>query len=610
MLLGGAMAAGLTGGRVGAGEPGSRAIHPAAHVLVQAHQKLPLGSVVNVASVAAWDPVESQDDASARPAWLTSAPVEGQPYLILADDAEEGEVVRAAVSGAALVRLATPGGVVGSRASPVDGETGWMGSSEDGPAAVLWAEEDPEDIEERWATVLLGHPVAGEASTLTVKEEDDTPTVEDVTSISFDGAAVEDLGGGAVRVTIEATLPDTVEDPITFEGDVTHEGDIYIDASSISIVSNSTLSLGDSITLTINGPGGFVIDNDFFIDVEEDFPFRIAADKVLEVEGPGAFKIVAPVRMPMGALVLANGGQALGITSLTQPVMRITGPTAAWSITSITGSPYDGDTWRIINASGYTGTLTGSSFELPGGYDYVIPDDYSFSIRYDGASAKWRIDDPRGAVGNSPVANGTDGSVLRVNAGILGEYAFDTDGTLAANSDTVIASQKAVKTYVDTVAGSPSISSISGLARKYFTGTASTTSNSLQDATDTNSNTLSFSIGANEAWLIDCQLCIAAAPPAAGSKAGINCTSTLNDIKLNVFGNTTSATAFSQVPVIANNTASGTALCVNVPGFIRIFGVVENGASAGTLTIRFCSNTNGQTTTLARGSHLIATRVS
>lgn len=63
-------------------------------------------------------------------------------------------------------------------------------------------------------------------------------------------------------------------------------------------------------------------------------------------------------------------------------------------------------------------------------------------------------------VSNSPVVTETHAATLTnktltspvINTGVSGT-AIDTDGTLAANSDTLLASQKAVKTYVDTSSG-------------------------------------------------------------------------------------------------------------------------------------------------------------
>lgn len=158
MIAGGRMAKGLSGGRTGAGSGGGSGPVPATHLLVQAAEPLPLGAVVGLAEVLEWDPAGWPEKAAAKPAFVAGPPVDGEPWLVLAEAAEEGEVVRAVASGAALARLSTPGGTVHGRAEPVAGETAFLLSSADGPAAVLWAEEAPEDEEERWAVVAVAHP--------------------------------------------------------------------------------------------------------------------------------------------------------------------------------------------------------------------------------------------------------------------------------------------------------------------------------------------------------------------------------------------------------------------------------------------------------------------
>lgn len=57
-----------------------------------------------------------------------------------------------------------------------------------------------------------------------------------------------------------------------------------------------------------------------------------------------------------------------------------------------------------------------------------------------------------------PIVLNTNGQLERIQSGDTVPAAnieLDTDGTLAANSDTKIASQKAVKTYIAANGGSP-----------------------------------------------------------------------------------------------------------------------------------------------------------
>lgn len=988
VLAGGAMAAGLTGGRVGAGEPGSRAIHPAAHVLVQAHQKLPLGSVVNVASVADWDPVESQDDASVRPAWLTSAPVEGQPYLILADDAEEGEVVRAAVSGAALVRLATPGGVVGSRASPVDGETGWLVSDEDGPAVVLWWEEDPADTEERWATVLVAHAGGGGGGSIAVhgKDEDGEPaSVDPATRITFDP---DEVGGSEAplylvpdddhedRVTVKVRDAGSGQRGIvsattqTFSGEKTFE-----DATYLAPVSNPGYYSRDRVAIGFDGittryqetyrdgvldPGGLAHG---FVD-EDSHVFRVGGLSLTTGGLPASSDVVSTVLTlstsnegvtadpyidlvaeatqswvwaqlsstrhggiiveASGAFVSLDGndGASATVSGLTFYGGIYTGGNLNYTTTttSTTVIPSVGATVNVdvsdvslfsIGSPVFIGDTNNAFFgivtALPGGNVITVENVVVLVGAVAGVIIVGGEAGPRGprgpagpnqiTIGTTGIVGGTVGRVLMHDGfDVVGEYILDVDGTLANNSDTRIPSQKAVKTYVDaavtglldlkggtdcsadpnypvalkgdayyvTVAGKiggaagvevdvgdlyfaiadnaggnqaavgadwrvlehnlegallsannladlldasdsrdnlglgdaavefigtsgdnvPLLSGVNswsgaqtflnssgvkildtdashtlglvggsnlsadrtltvttgdasrevtlsgdltvtatadvqnyvhkkdtgniasaattdlatvagdfvhvtgtttitafgtvaagvrkylvfdasltlthnatslilptgaslltaandmaimvsegsgnwrcvnyskavgtalkwaysdldGICRKYFTATASTTSNTLQNAMDSNGNALSFTIGANEVWVIECYLPITAAAT-AGTKVGLSGPSSPTDVRLSVFGNSNSATAFLHNALAAFSSATAGAFCVNQAGFIKISGTITNGSNAGTIQIQFQSNINGQTSTLARGSNLMAWRI-
>jgi len=155
------MAARSQGGDAGA-SPFSLAVpSPASTVLVVAHDSLPSGSVIGIAGPAnSWDPAGRKADAAGRPKGRSMAPATGKPFLVLVEPARaEGAIVRAAVSGAVLVKLSTPGGVVRPYAEPIAGDADKLRTSTIGPARVLWSEDDPEDAEERWATVLLGDGV-------------------------------------------------------------------------------------------------------------------------------------------------------------------------------------------------------------------------------------------------------------------------------------------------------------------------------------------------------------------------------------------------------------------------------------------------------------------
>lgn len=238
-------------------------------------------------------------------------------------------------------------------------------------------------------------------------------------------------------------VPSTVEGDVTYEGDVTFEGDVIytststltLQGSPVGITTSTTVTVatGQTFTIAAAGTGAFTVSAPMTVSGSS---FTISAP----VTASGSsFTISTPgVRLTPAALTLSNGGQALALSSLTRSLMRITGPSAAWSITSVSGSPVDGDTFYFLNASGQTGTLTGSSFSLVGGYDKVIPDGMAFSITYDGTSSKWRVGTEGGVtgkiVGVSPVANGTSGRILYDNAGTLGEKAVTGTGDVVLST--------------------------------------------------------------------------------------------------------------------------------------------------------------------------------
>lgn len=72
-----------------------------------------------------------------------------------------------------------------------------------------------------------------------------------------------------------------------------------------------------------------------------------------------------------------------------------------------------------------------------------------------------------GGVERARVApDGTGSGLFATSSGIPLSY-LDTDGTLAADSDTKVASQKAVKTYVDANAGGLPTATLAGTKARY-----------------------------------------------------------------------------------------------------------------------------------------------
>jgi hypothetical protein len=163
LLEGAKRALGQSRARTG-GEAGASLVTPGNTVWIKAHDELPLGGVVKIASLTGFDPADDAagaGDTAAQPAFVSAGPVAGEPFLILTRDADEDDGVRAVVSGAALTRLLLPGGVAYDYADVITGDTAKLVSAASGPVRVLWVEEDAEsgsgsgeDI--RWAIVLLG----------------------------------------------------------------------------------------------------------------------------------------------------------------------------------------------------------------------------------------------------------------------------------------------------------------------------------------------------------------------------------------------------------------------------------------------------------------------
>lgn len=180
----------------------------------------------------------------------------------------------------------------------------------------------------------------------------------------------------------------------------------------VSIPDDVTFSIASTKTLEMGGSGTFKITSGLALDgtaitVPNSATLGISSGKTLEVDGPGAFALKAPLRTPMGSLTLANGANTLALSSLTSNTMRITGPTAPFSITAISGSYQDGDSFTIINPTTQTLTLpTGGSFSIPA--DDTVPPGGSFSIKYDGASSLMRIISisPQ-STGGTPAGGGT-----------------------------------------------------------------------------------------------------------------------------------------------------------------------------------------------------------
>lgn len=290
------------------------------------------------------------------------------------------------------------------------------------------------------------------ASGITAKESDGSPSYSDVDSLEFD----QDDG-------FVLTQPGTARAKISLAD---------ASASQAGIVNTTTQTIAGNKTFTgvILVTGG--------LQAPASASFTIDSGQVLTVTGPGAFSITAQFRTPPFSFSISNGANHnLNVTGAGK-VIRLTGPSAAWSITGLgTPTPADGDSFYLLNATGQTGTIkhqdagSTASFRIicPGGADAVIADGGAFSLDYDGTSSRWRLtaaaqtpissfglsltDDPDAATARTTlglgtidtpqfsgieVGNASDTTLARLSAGDLsveGKRLYRADGTDVAIAD-------------------------------------------------------------------------------------------------------------------------------------------------------------------------------
>lgn len=148
--------------------------------------------------------------------------------------------------------------------------------------------------------------------------------------------------------------------------------------------------------------------------------------------------------------VLAAASNIYTLVIATTDLAVIVNPTADFTI-NIAGVPTDGQRIQLRVTSGatpYTPTW-GPNFSdsnrvsLP--TSYPASKTITHSFQYNSSLSKWVLWQ---SDGYETITNETLASPV-INTGISGT-AVDTDGTLAANSNTKLVSQKATKTYVDT----------------------------------------------------------------------------------------------------------------------------------------------------------------
>lgn len=199
---------------------------------------------------------------------------------------------------------------------------------------------------------------------------------------------------------------------------------------------------------------------------------------------------------------------------------------------------------------------------------------------------------------------------------------IDTDPLLAADSDLLVASQKATKAYADTkqtalgftpenVANKTTdINGISGTypdtpTVKTYADTKQSKVLSVDLATNqtTSSNVVanistlvSPTLEANKTYYVTGRLIVA-----CSGTGGIRLAASFSGltVSLGLLGNTTGATTFVTTSILASGTlATATNTNASIQTFVYINGTIVVGASPTTIQMQFASGTNGQTSTV------------
>jgi hypothetical protein len=120
---------------------------------------------------------------------------------------------------------------------------------------------------------------------------------------------------------------------------------------------------------------------------------------------------------------------------------------------------------------------------------------------------------------------------------------------------------------------------------------------------------LSFSIGANETWTFEAYLMVSASG-IGGSRYGATFPSGTANFMVegHVAGGSGSSYGYAHASGGSDTTVSGF-ITNPIDGLVKIYGVIVNGASAGTVQLRFASTANGDNITIAANSYMTARKV-
>lgn len=224
----------------------------------------------------------------------------------------------------------------------------------------------------------------------------------------------------------------------------------------------------------------------------------------------------------------------------------------------------------------------GGAWNTAGGHRYIYAGDgtttyghinFYLNNNSTDAEAVFRVDR------NTSTGNGIIQMYNNTTAVGVGIEEFSSDGTLAGNSDLAVPTEKAVKTYVDTEV--PFV--------KIRTARVTTIQNSTTSAL-ANVTELTFPVEANKDYYFEFEIIYQSTATNTGINFSINGPATPTSI---VFQRTipTSATAnnFQQLRAYDAGTTTSTTEAANSDVMANVKGFLRNGANAGTLALRFAS---------------------
>lgn len=230
--------------------------------------------------------------------------------------------------------------------------------------------------------------------------------------------------------------------------------------------SNQYIS-GTFVTGNITGSAGSVanaltVDNSS-LQLDSGTTYNGSAVRTISVKAAGITNAMLAGSIDLttkvtGILPAANGGTANGFTAFSGPATStktFTLPNASATILTDNAVVTGAQGGTGVNNSGKTITL-GGNFSTSGAFALVLTITAGTNVTLPTTGTLATLTDLSSGTASFTNktfdANGTGNSISNLETADFAANVIDTDGTLAANSNTRIASQQATKTYVDAVA--------------------------------------------------------------------------------------------------------------------------------------------------------------